>query len=1138
MSFLAPGKLRPPLLARRGFIPRQRLFRRLDETLNRPLTLVMAPAGYGKTTLVHSWLLDAGIRLLDPNETAVSAPDHAAATWLTLDEDDRDPGYFLTYLAAALKPAMPHHSAHALDLLKDERPDLRAALGLLLQGLEHLDFPLVLILDDVHALSEAANTLDLLDALIPHLPPPCHLLLVGRREPNLVSISRLRAAALVDRIDAEALRFTPSEAAALFEALFGRRLPMEVARRQVAHTEGWVTALQLAYQSHAWGDGHAGQEEPLALGGATSDLFDYLARVVMRELPESQRVFLRRTAILTSLQPPLCDTLLGREDAAAMLAQLARQGLFTFVVDAERPIYRYHGLFRTFLQRRLLECEGRGIARDLHRRAAAWYLGRGEDEQAVHHLLEAEDWPEAADVIRSLWRPLVASGRFGRLERWLSRFPPTFKETQPWLLLIRGRLEALSGNRRGAEQLYRQAEPLLLEIQDDDGLFALYHHLATLTATRRGDFPKAEALMRRALEHARRGEDRAGALGYIARYRYMSQGDAEEVQALLRQAIALAEKADQPFLLAELWQLQGVIQSSRGLLQASLASFHQALRILEHAGNRPRMSTPLHNAIYIHSLLGQFHAAQTLLAEARRVATDFGREDYLAYLLNLEGLLHQEQGHWEEARACHEQALALQQALGETYEIPVTLNFLGVWHRRQGHLQEALRYGEMSLEKREKIGNPYEIGLSLIDVGATCFALGELSRAASLWRRAWDIFQAYGARYEFTQLHFYLALLAKRQGDESSLVEHVQEAMARAHTYEYGQPPRCLHFFVTEAKHTAELMVAALERGLTPDCVDCLLPRLGKAGRDALLPLLQSPRAEVRARAAMLLGRLGDPAAIRPLAARRRDEDPAVQDAVANALHTLLSRPPPPLYIQCLGGFVLRRGDEPITRWERSAARTVFLLLLLRRGRPVAMEWLMETLWPEHAPRKARKNLHQAVASLRRTLEPELAPGLPSRYLRVENETYRLLLPAGSRVDFETFEQQLHRLLAEPEPDAEALEDVLALYGGEFLPEIPYEDWAVSKRESLERLFIQGLLRLAHIHLHEGRYEAAERAAHRVLTMEPWNEQGALVQMKAFLARGDLASARRVYETLARRLQEDLAATPSAPLRELYERLR
>ncbi|NOX63556.1 MAG: tetratricopeptide repeat protein, partial [Chloroflexi bacterium] len=1017
-SSLLPGKLRPPLLARRGVLPRQRLVRRLEDSLTRPLTLLIAPAGYGKTTLLHGWLLDSNVALLSGREKTPLEPGRAAAAWLTLDEDDGDPVHFLAYLAAALAPAIPEYSERAFDLLADAQPELRAGLSLLLHGLERLDFPLILILDDVHAPPRDADALNLLNTLLQHSPPSLHLLLAGRREPAIASISRLRAAGLVAEIDEKALRFTPSEAEALFEALFDQPLAPDVARRLVAHTEGWVTALQLAYQSGAWREVGAERTGPVALGGATSELFDYLMRVVMQGLPEADRVFLRRSAILESLQPALCDALLARTDSAAMLTRLARRGLFTFVVDAERSIYRYHSLFRAFLQRRLLEIEGRNAVRSLHRRAAAWYLEAGEDELAVHHLLEAQDWPAAADVIRSLWRPLFTAGRFGRLERWLSRFPPTFKETQPWLLLIRGRLEVARGNRRHAEQLYRQAEPLLLEAEDIDGLFALYHNLAALTASRHGDFSGAEALMRRALEYARNSEDRAYAMGYIARYRYMSQGDAEEVQALLRQAIELAEQADHPLLLANLLQLQGIIQSSRGLLLESLASFHQVLRILEHEGNRHRQPYPLQNALYAHYLLGQFDEAWALLPRARRLAEDFGRQDHLAYLLNLKGLLHQERAEWDEARACHEQALALQQGLGETYEIPVTLNFLGLLYRRQGLLNEALRYGEMGLEKREEMGNAYEIGLSLIDVGATYLALNDLPRTGAFWRRALAIFEDYDARYELTQLHFYLALLARREGDDAAMAAHLQQAMSRAREYEHGRPPRCLHFFVAERDFTAELMAAALQHELTPDCVDCLLPRLGEAGREALAPLLQASRAGVRARAATLLGESGDPAAIKPLAALRQDDDPAVRDAVTAALNALLAQPPPPLHVQCLGGFRLRRGRQSITRWERSAARVVFLLLLLRRGRPVAMEWLMETLWPEHSPRKARKNLHQAVASLRRTLEPELAPGLPSRYLSVENETYRLRLPPDSSVDFEQFERKMTELLAESQADA------------------------------------------------------------------------------------------------------------------------
>ncbi|RME81341.1 MAG: hypothetical protein D6775_13815 [Caldilineae bacterium] len=1134
---LLKGKMRPPPLPAQGVLARPRLYDRLDRALERVLTLLIAPAGYGKTTLLSTWLRQTQVRPVG-DEQAAGAHAGPLAVWLSLDEEDGDPVLFLAYLAATLEPVVPQAARLAFELLGDSRPPFQAVLALLMRGLEELSVPLLLILDDVHHVQMAAEVLRLLGKLLQHAPPTLHFILAGRSEPELAAIPRLRAAGQVIEIDEGDLRFSEPEVRDLFARVFGDTPDPAILADWTRRTEGWITALQLLYRSGMWQTRPAQDWAQARTSAPLTQLYDYLARVVLEGQPRDVIGFLQETSILDPLRVPLCDAVRCRDDSAAMLAYLCEQSLFTFAAGSAPDEYRYHALFRAFLQRRLREQVGDEAVRALHRRAASWYLEQGEHEHAVAHLLQAQDYEAALDLIRSLWRALLSRGRFRLLERWLIRFPASYRETRPWLLLIRARLATLRGRRGEAEQLLYQAQELLRDQEDRDALYLVRLDLAALMAARHGNFAKAEALAREALSLAPTPSDRASALGYTARYHYMDRGATSEAEKLLAQAVDLARQVGPPLLLAELLQLQGLVHSSKGDLLTSQAIFEQVLRLLEGTGNRHRQLHTLQNAVYGYYLLGEFPQARTLLERARRLAQEFGRRDHLAYLLNLEGLLHMEAGRWEEAERCFSQALASQQSLGETYEIPVTLNFMAQLHRRRGRLAQAKRLAEEGLRRREDIGNQYEVGLSLIDLGAVYLEMEHTAEAEQIWQRALAIFERYQAHYEQTQLHYFLAVGALRRGDEATLARHLQEAMERAHLYEHGEPRRCLHFLLAEEEHTAGLMAAALERNLVPECVDCLLPRLGAQAAKALLSRLSHPRAQVRARAAYLLGQVGDVAAIKPLAAARQDADPAVAQAARQALAQLLAQTPPPLHVRCLGGFHLTRGQQEITRWERSAARKVLQLLLLHEGRAVPMEWLMERLWPEHTPRKARKNLHQAVASLRRTLEPELAPGLPSRYLQVEENTYRLLLPSGSTVDFRDFEQRLRALLAHPESaEVRTLEEALALYTGDFLPEEPYEEWALEIREHLHELYRKGMLTLARRYLAIGECQDVVSCAGRLLAMDACDEEAALLQMQALATQGEYTAARRVYLALRESLRRDLGVEPGEEVKAFLERL-
>ena len=1117
----------PPRL---GLVPRPRLTERLREGFTRRLTLVSAPAGYGKTMLLAHFAAET-----DP-----------PLVWYMLDPSDNDPSTFFDYLLTGIATQLPGFGSATRTLLSDPHAITRIehVATVLLNELTEARSPLAILFDDYHAIT-VPPIHTALDLLLAHLPPHIHLVILTRTDPPL-ALARLRAQGHLLEIRADDLRFTSAETTQLLRDVAGLELNDADVAALAEKTEGWITGLQLAATSlhqhtrDRWGDFiHA-------FGGATRPIFDYLAGEACSHQPPEVQSFLTRSAILRDMPADLCDYVLEIENSQATLESLERANLFTSPLDAARTVYRYHALFREFLQRRLLKVEGREAVRRLHHRAAAWFLEQSDDERAIEHLLAAKDYEAAADLVRPLQERLFLTSRYHLLEGWLKQFPPSVAGTHPWLLLTRARLAALRGNSEQAEQLCHQAEPILQAQGDRAGLYTVYHDLAGI-AQDRGDFAQAEGVYRQALDYAIDDTQQAAALGQTARCLYMRGGEVQRALHLLDQAVELAEQSGHPVWRAGLLSLKGKMLSSLGDFTGALDAWHAALDLMEAYGNRHRQIGILNNAANLHCLVGQFDRAEPLVHRALELAQLFHRLSQRAYTLNMQGAIHQTQGEWEAARRCHEEALAIQRRLNERYEIPATLNCLGLLARREGRLDEALRYGEEGLALREKLDNDYETGLSLIDVGATHLELGHLEQAGALWQRAMDIFTRHQARYEQAQLHFYLAVLAQHRDDAKALVTHLEQAMTLAHTYEHGDPPRCLHFFVADAAWAAPLLAHALRRGFVPNCVDCLLPRLGRPACDALLPLLDDPDPAVRARAATLLSRLGDAKALKPLAARRRDPDPAVRRAVEEAITVLLSVPPPPLRIQCLGRFRVWRGGEEITRWPRRSARDVFLLLLLRRPQPVAADALAEALWPGSAPDKASQNLRRAVSDLRRTLEPELPGGFPSRYLRVEQETYALILPPGSHVDDTAFEKELTQELAGSTPSTQEgrqaainrLDAILNLYNtGDYLPELPYEDWALTRREYLRHLLTSGAHRLAQLYLEAGQMENAIAIAHCALTQEPWDEEATLVLMQAHAALGNIPVALRAYEAHRDRLQRDLDLPPRDDLTALYDRLR
>ncbi len=415
-------------------VPRPQLIARLNEALKRPVILLSAPVGFGKTTLLSTWLKQL--------------PPLTVIAWITLDAGDNDPARFLTYLFGALQIDRP-------DVLRAPRlPALDEILTPLINQLAASPNSIVLVLDDYH-LIEATAVHHAVSFLIDHQPDPLHLIIASRADPPL-PLPRLRARDQLLELRQSDLCFTPDEAAQFLAQAIGQPLPEAETQALTTRTEGWIAGLQLAAMSLR---GQTPQQTRAFIHSFTgSDRFviDYLGEEVLAHQPADIQTFLLQTSILDRLTGSLCDAVTTRRDSVAVLNQLDRANLFIMPLDNERRWYRYHRLFADLLQRRLNQIRSAEVP-DLHRRASIWCEQHDFMNEAIDHALAAGDLGRAADLIEHEAEPTLMRSEAATLRRWIAALPDRLVQTRSTLLCYDAWARLLSGQPLGEEELQRRA---------------------------------------------------------------------------------------------------------------------------------------------------------------------------------------------------------------------------------------------------------------------------------------------------------------------------------------------------------------------------------------------------------------------------------------------------------------------------------------------------------------------------------------------------------------------------------------------------------------------------------------------------------------------------------------------------------
>jgi LuxR family transcriptional regulator, maltose regulon positive regulatory protein len=788
---LRPSQTRPKLVARPC------LAERLDPESGRKLTLVSAPAGFGKTTLLSEWL-----------RSRVGG-DRSVA-WLSLDAGDNDPVRFLSYLVAALRTVEERIGEGVLAALRSpEPPRIEALTGALINEMAALPGGLDLILDDYHLIdSESAHRI--VSFLLEHLPEGVHLVISSRIDPPL-QLSRLRARNQIAELGTAELAFTLVEAAAFLKEVMGLDLSAEDVARLEERTEGWIAGLQLAALSMRDRKDVSGFIE--VFSGSHRDVLDFLAEEVLDRQPAHVQEFLLATSILGDLTGPLCDALTGRSDGQEMLERLERENLFVVALDDERRWYRYHHLFAEFLRGHLGR-ESPERMDELHRNASVWNEQNGGISSAIEHALLAGDYERAARLMERGIGQTWYRGEVATLLGWLGKLPEKTMRRRPLLLIWFAAAMMLAGQFDGVESLLNEADRVLgnssgAETIPESEEDAPKHLLAT-AASVRSMYSRLQGDPNGAIEHARRAldllpEDNLNPRPFAAialAQAHEAAGNEEAAITAYARAGALGRAAGHDYVALSAMAAHAHLELAQGHLRQADDLLQRALGYATEHGSE---QLPAVGSVRIGrgELLYEWDdldAAARHLTEGIELATRTGDVEILMWGHVAISQVRQALGDAEGALAAARQAERVARSSSTEYAIVDA----AVWKTRLYLMMGDLASASSGQERAASAGEvrPYSRDSERIILARLLIARNEPGEALRLLAQLHATARTAARTIEIQALQA-LALHAKGKKEEATRA--LAEALALA------EPEGYVRTFVDEGPAMAELLSGVLE---------------------------------------------------------------------------------------------------------------------------------------------------------------------------------------------------------------------------------------------------------------------------------------------------------------------------------------
>ena len=1075
-SFFLRTKLLPPRPAP-DILARPRLIERLQIDLTMPVTLITANAGSGKTTLLSDFL----------------RKQEEPYVWYQLDQSDSDPSAFLGYLAYGIQQRVPRFGETLLAYLHEsqelaQQPE-RAADVLLNEILEQIEQPLILVLDDYHHLGNETQVHAVLDRLIAYLPEMIHLVIISRETPPL-TLARLRSQHAIAFIDRDDLLFTQAETQELFRKVFGLSLTADQLREYGDRTHGWITALQLVRQMaqrHALTDPNQKQLDPLAvLRQSERDIFEYFAEEVFaQERPQTQQ-FLMRIALLDRIDLDTCARLFPEVRAAAVLPLLVRSNVFmTVAADATGEEYRLHPLFQSFLRRRLRSEVGRAGVAGEHARYADYFLENSAWDYAVRHLIDAEEFKRAAEIIAQNGDAWINSGKLASLSSLAEGLPAAALEAHPRALTFRAEVARLRGDFDSAQNLLRRAIAGLRAQSDNIGEAEALHSLATI-ARRRGDYDSAFEYLDRAIQLSPPDSVVRTKCANTRGVCFVTKGEWAAAEREFRAALQLAEEQHDDRHARLITHNLGLPAMMRGDFGEALRWLGRMLRSDSSLPPIPQEATAHINIARCHLYRGELEQTEQHLDLALEGCQLFSMVGQLGEAFEAYGNLYRERGDVTRAAESYQRAERSYADAGIDLARVELLEERALLSLKGGDAARALSQIDQLIDRRPVERNPIGHHTARLTRGRILLAAREYEKARDDFTTTLSYVREQGLYYYDAQATMGLTVCDQAQSREAAMLDDLRRALDLAARYDYD------YWLRQEiAAHPAVFASEDVQELLPPDL----------RGQQ-----IQTPVAITPAPAAVAAAPLVD------------------------------------LTINMLGSVeIFRDRARPFAAdaWTTRRARDILCFIASRPHRRVPKDTIVDTFWRDIDPKTIERNFHPTMSHIRKALNSNQP--LKQNFLAYRDGDYQLNSEFSYLIDTEQFD----RLIADGETARrerdfdrciELYEQAIGLYRGEFM-QGAYDGWVDDQRSFYREQYLRMLASVAAVAEKRQEFSRAMDLSQRILREDPFREDIHCLIMRAQAAVGNRVAVKEQYETLRALLQKELGVEPATQTQKTYKEL-
>ena len=1098
------AKITPPRLPQ--VLERSRLIERLEQNQDKKLILILGQAAQGKSTLAASYAQRSKI----------------PSAWINLSPDEADPVNLFYLLVHSLQHVLKKVDLSPLQDYPAKAMGPREKIPLYREWtralFNRIRVPILIILDGLDRLAPDAPSYHFLQVLLQNLHPDISFIMLSREVPPL-EIQRLKMNREAVVLNNKELAFRPQEVKAFFQNAKGISVTPKQLRKIHQVSEGWIGGLILLceYLDRLPRDQRNGYIAEILPEQFKEEVFEYFGEEIFSSQPPLVRELLVKSSMFDTVDPGLIKDFMGTESAEQFLQDLCRRNLFVVsVFDPQKgQLFRYHQLFRDFLQAKLTSQTDNESRQALFFKAGTLLAQQGDWEESVKYFLKAKAYPEASSIIRRIGMDFVKSGRIGRLAQWLQSLPENLVREDPWLLFY------LSMTRRytSAEKNIRSLKKALTLFQHQEDVRGQILSMAFLI----------EATILRGRDHI-------------------------PISVLLEQAETLLQSLSTDRYLYEravLFFQIGFGFAIRGNHRKGVEACENAYVISKSLGDLQLQAYSQCNAVMALSILGEFALAEDICEKMSGLIEKLSYPDLQCYYQLYYGQVYICSGDFEKGRHYYQLAQAGIEEYGLIYLYPVALMYNLMALAFLEEYEKAEEIADRLMNLAVSMDNLVLQGIGLVWLGLSFYRKKDFQKCKEVMEHARKILSSDQARNEtylniikilmsqvsyhlkkhgseekelheaidyFRQIssyaylkdaHFAMSLLKYRQGNDAEAAAHLLEGFKIAEKMQYD------FLWVLDRNDLVKICTLAIElnvREAMDYAAHLLCTCLSDQAGPAIEQLLKHAKPKIRKKAKQIR-------------------------------QTIHRAGLPHIRIKTLGGFEVLRDDALIEdkKWQGNQPKLLLKAMIARGSDRVSKEIIIEDLWPDGRPQAVEKNFKVTLHRLRKALEPKTDKTFGSDYVHLKDK-FISLDKELCHVDVDEFlslrkkgkQKETHGHIKEA---LSLYEQAATLYQGDFLIEDLYTPWANIKRQELRKKYIELLYHTAELYETRGASNKATAGYKKVLQSDPVAEKAYQRLMTLYSNRGKRSAALKVYEECKNALQTGLDTEPDVITTSIYKKI-